>query len=350
MAGNPGKMLAANELSAFCTQIAMVLKAGVSVDEGISIMLEDMKNAEGKEILSSIHEKIELGETLHDALASSEKFPKYMLDMVQVGEESGKLDEVMDSLSSYYDREENIARSIKSAVTYPLIMIVMMVLVIVVLMVKVLPIFNQVFIQLGSEMSAFSRSVMNFGSVIGKYSVAIVVVLALLIAGFLVLRGTAAGRRTLARFQASFILTRGLFSRIASGRFASAMSMMLSAGLDTDRALDMVEKLVDNEPLSEKITACRGQIAEGVSFSDALVQAGIFTGMNARMVSVGFKTGSADQVMHRLADQYEEEVDAKISSIISVLEPTLVAVLSVIVGMILLSVMLPLMGIMSSIG
>ena len=125
---------------------------------------------------------------------------------------------------------------------------------------------------------------------------------------------------------------------------------MLASGLDTDQSLDMVHKLIDNEFIQEKITACKGYINEGVGFAESMVKADIFTGIYARMISVGFKTGSVDTVMKKLAERYEEEVDSHIAGIISILEPTLVAVLSIIVGMILLSVMLPLMGIMSSIG
>ena len=345
-----GQMLTPSELSTFCAQVAMILRSGIPVAEGISVMYEDAEHAQGKEILKELLDHVEVGEPLFMALEACGRFPKYMRDMVEIGEQSGKLDEVLDSLVAYYEREENISSSIRSAVTYPLVMIVMMILVIGVLIVKVLPIFSQVFAQLGSEMTGFSRAVMDFGSALGSYSAVIVGVLAVLAVAFLMVRGTKTGRAALSRFQATFILTRRLSAKIASGRFASAMAMMLSSGLDTDKALDMVERLVDNPVIHEKITACRKLVEEGGSFSEALAKTEIFTGVYARMVSIGFKTGAADTVMGKLANQYEREVDAQIGGMISVLEPTLVAVLSVIVGMILLSVMLPLMGIMSSIG
>ena len=350
MSNASGQMLTPNELSTFCSQVAMILKSGIPVAEGISIMYEDTENAQGREIMKGILDHVEVGEPLYAALEATGRFPKYMRDMVEIGEQSGKLDEVLDSLVDYYEREETISSSIRSAVTYPMVMIVMMILVIGVLVVKVLPIFNQVFAQLGSELTGFSRAVMDFGSGLGKYSAVIVGVVAALAVLFFVLRSTKAGRELLGRFKASFFVTRRLAAKIASGRFASAMAMMLASGMDTDKALDMVERLVDNPVIHEKITRCRQLVAEGSSFSEALAKTEIFTGVYARMVSIGFKTGAADAVMKKLADGYEKEVDAQISGMISILEPTLVAVLSVIVGMILLSVMLPLMGIMSSIG
>ena len=350
MANRTGGMLSPNEISTFCTQIAMILKSGIPVSEGVAIMREDMKNSDGQRIIGVIQDHVEAGEPLHMALAATGVFPKYVIDMTEIGQQSGRLDEVMDSLCDYYEREESIAQSVKSAITYPLIMIAMMVIVIGVLIVKVLPIFAQVFAQLGAEMSDFSVGIMNFGSAVGRYSAVIVGVIAVLAAAYFVMLATKGGRDMLSRFRATFFLTRKLSAKIASGRFASAMSLMLSSGLDTDQSLEMVGHLVDNVTISEKIAACKQYIAQGVSFSDALAKTEIFTGVYARMISVGFKTGSVDTVMKKLADRYEDEIDAQIGSTISILEPTLVAVLSIIVGMILLSVMLPLMGIMSSIG
>jgi len=342
--------LSASELSAFCAQIAMIMKSGISVGEGISIMCEDTKNPQGREVLEKIREDIDTGASFNQAIAATGKFPKYMVDMSEIGEATGKLDDVMDSLCLYYEREENISKNIRNAVTYPLIMIAMMIVVILVLIVRVMPVFNEVFIQLGSEMTDFSLAIMNLGIIIGRYSFVFIGLIAVFVVLYAVLRHTKGGRRILAKWAASFVATRNLNAKISSGRFASAMSLMLSSGLDTDQSLDMVYNLVDNEYIRGKITLCKKHISEGSTFSDALVKSEMFTGIYARMINVGFKTGSVDMVMRKLADRYEEEVDSQIGNIISVLEPTLVAILSIIVGMILLSVMLPLMGIMSSIG
>lgn len=342
-------VLTPQELSAFCAQIAMILKSGVGVGEGIAIMRDDTQNAQGKAIMAALQQKVDEGVPLYMAMEQTGSFPKYVVNMTEIGETTGRLDEVMDSLCSYYEREEAVARNIRSAVTYPLIMVVMMVAVVVVLIIKVLPVFNDVFQQLGSELSGFSRTLMNLGTWVGRYSYVFIAILAVVVVAGLALRYTAGGRKLLARWGASFFATRRLNAKIASGRFASAMALMLASGLDTDQALDMVYKLVDNEYLRGCIDRCRKSVAAGMGFADALVGAGIFTGVYARMVNIGFKTGAADTVMRKLADRYEDEVDAGISGIISVLEPTLVAVLSIIVGMILLSVMLPLMGVMASI-
>jgi type IV pilus assembly protein PilC len=133
-------------------------------------------------------------------------------------------------------------------------------------------------------------------------------------------------------------------------RFASGMAMTLNSGLDIDQSLEMVSKIVEHPVLVEKIKKCRQMTSEGGSFAEAIIENQIFSKMHTQLINIGFRTGSVDDVMNQIAQQYMEEVDDKIHSFIAVLEPTLVAILSIIVGLILLSVMLPLMGIMSSIG
>lgn len=344
------KMLNNQELSMFCDQIAMILSAGISPMEGISIMLEDTTSAEGKEILKTISEKCNAGESFYNSVDASGVFPKYALDMIRIGEQSGKLEEVMKSLAFHYNREENIARGIKSAVTYPLLIVAMMLIVILVLVIKVLPIFNDVFKELGTEMTGFSKGMLNFGEGVSRYALVIIIVAVVIIALLFVLTKTTAGRAKLTGFLSKFFATRTLYDKIASGRFASGLALTMSAGLDTDESLAMVCELVNNDDMSAKVEKCKEMMQKGFSLADALCGTGIFTNMYARMITVGYKTGSIDKVLEKIADGYENEVDEKISNLISVLEPTLVIILSVVVCLILLSVMLPLMGIMTQIG
>ena len=343
-------LLTPSEISAFCAQMSMILKSGISLTEGVDIMFEDAGSPDGREILGTILEELEVGAPLHTALKKSEKFPDYMLTMVEIGEAAGRLENVMDSLTSYYEREEAVLRAVRSAVTYPLVMIVMMLAVITILIVQVMPIFNEVFQGLGAQMTGFSLVVMNFGEALGRYSFVILLVVVLGTVMFFIFRATPVGKSCIERFKENFFLTRDLYSKIASGRFASAMSLMLASGMDTDKSLEMVTKLVSTPNVKKKIKLCQEKLENGMRFSDALAEVGIFSGVYARMVSVAFKTGAMDSIMEKLAKRYEDETNNKIGNIIAVVEPTLVAVLSVIVGVILLSVMLPLMGIMAAIG
>ena len=199
-------------------------------------------------------------------------------------------------------------------------------------------------------MTGFSKGMLDFGSAVSKYALVIVIVAALLVVGIFILTKTAGGRAKLRGFLSKFFATRGLYDKIAAGRFASGMALTMSAGLDTDESLAMVSNLVDNSDMVEKIKKSKELMTNGSSFADALSAAGIFSNMYSRMISVGYKTGSVDKVLEKIAVGYDEEVDEKMTNLISVLEPTLVIILSVVVCLILLSVMLPLMGVMGSIG
>lgn len=145
------------ELSSFCGQTALILRSGISSMEGLTIMLEDASSDEETEILEILLSGMQETGSFFQALKSADVYPSYMLHMIQIGEETGTLDEVMEALQKHYEREESISKSIRNSITYPMIMTGMMAVVIIVLLVKVMPIFNQVFIQLGSEMTGFSK-------------------------------------------------------------------------------------------------------------------------------------------------------------------------------------------------
>lgn len=344
------KLLTNIEISSFCRQMSLIIQAGITPAEGIDILIQDTVSKEGRELLQTIGEACQRGEYLHQALAGTGVFPDYVVKLIALGEESGNLDSVLLSLALYYEREQNIAESIKSAVAYPLIMIVMMFLVILVLVLKVLPIFKQVFIQLGTEMSPLAKSLLELGNSLSSYSILLTALLFLLIGICIFLYKTPGGRKKIQHFLSHFALTKSFYDKVASGRFASGMYLAFTSGMDTYQSLDMISQIVENEEMSHKIEVCKKEIEEHSNLPEALAKAEIFSSLYSRMVSVGFRSGSIDVVMKQISQNYEEETDKQLARIISVIEPTLVILLSLIVGIILLSVLLPLMGIMSSIG
>lgn len=345
---NLGKPFSNTEISAFCGQMALVLKSGISTIEGVSIMLEDSRSKEEQAVLQAIQDEIIMTGSLYMALESTGLFPPYMLNMIQIGEETGTLDEVMDALETHYSREESIRKSIKSSLTFPMIMIGMMIVVIVVLLVKVLPVFNQVFVQLGTEMTGFSSGLLKVGNAMSTYSAVFIGILAVVVVLVFIGLKTAGGRKSLVNVAYKFGFTRTIFESMAACRFASGMALTLKAGLNPDRSLELVTALNDDDKFKEKLDKATNAIYEGNEMTKSLYEAGVFTGVYARMASIGEKTGSLDQVMDQIADLYQDDIDTRITNVLSVLEPVLVVVLSLIVGIILVSVMLPLLGIMSS--
>lgn len=344
------KQLTNAEIASFCSQTAMLLQAGITPAEGINIMLSDSKDTAAGELLTQIRDICRQGEPFYKALTATGMFPDYVLHTIALGEESGNLDDCMSSLAAYYEKEEAISESIKNAVTYPFIMIAMMLAVIFVLVSKVMPIFQQVFIELGSEMTGFAASLLNLGNSLNNYSIVLLVILCLLFVCYLIATRTTIGRRFTSAFFNVFPLTKDFYENVACERFASGMALTLSSGMDTFTSLDMVSNLVGNKLMQEKIEDCKKAIRDGANFAEALVSSGIFNNLHSQMIAVGFKSGNVDTVLAKIADNYEKATDKKIQTIISILEPTLVIILSIIVGLILLSVILPLIGIMTSIG
>ncbi len=338
------------EIASFCNQTALLFQAGITPIESMNILLSDIKNEKGKELIQTILEVCRQGEPFHTALESTGVFPDYVLHTISLGEESGHMDTCMLSLAAYYEKEDNISESIQNTLAYPLLMIIMMLIVIFVLISKVMPIFNQVFIELGSEMTGFAASLLQLGDNLNRYSLVMVGILCLLYALYLIGTKTSFGKKFTSRMLNMLPLTRGFYESVACQRFARGMALCLSSGMDTFKSLDMVARLVGNQKMCNKIVACKDALREGSNLAEALSQSTIFNNLYSQMVAVGFKTGNVDVVLSQIADNYEKTTDKKMQDIIAFLEPTLVIILSVIVGMILLSVILPLMGIMSSIG
>jgi len=338
------------EVASFCRQTAMIIKAGITPAEGMNILMNDTVDKDGKALLEQIAASCRRGNPFHMALENTGLFPSYVIKLIALGEESGNTDDVLTSLADYYDREEAVADSVKSAVTYPLIMIAMMFLVILVLIIKVLPIFRQVFEQLGTDMNAFATSLLSVGNTLSKYSLIITLFFFVIIGGLILFYKTGTGKHAITRFLTRFPLTNSFYEKIAAGRFASGMFLALTSGMDTYRSLDMISEIVENDEMQGKIEICRNELQKENNLPDALASAHIFTNLYSRMISVGFRSGSVDLVFKQIAQNYDEETEKQLNRIISIIEPTLVIILSLIVGMILLSVLLPLMGIMSSIG
>ena len=255
---------------------------------------------------------------LDQALEETKVFPEYLIRMTQIGEETGTLDEVMESLAEHYDREEAIRRSVRSAISYPLLMIGMMLV--------------------GKSIACNALS---------RYSAVFAVLLAVIVCAGIYFTKTESGRKKLYHIGSGFAFSRELKDKLSACRFAGGMSLALKSGLTPEQGMEFSENLIEDDDFRKKVAECKADMENGTDIAEALVKAGIFTGVYARMTSIAGKAGMMDEMMGRIADECEEEVDEKLSSMIAVLEPTLVIILSVIVGTILLSVMLPLLGIMS---
>ena len=344
------KSLSNEEIASFFRQTSMLFTAGIGPRDAMQILLNDSKNEKGKELITQIRDICRKGETFSTALSETGVFPEYVINMIALGEESGKTDTCMNALAEFYEKEQAISESLRGALTYPVVMLVMMLVVIIVLVGKVMPIFQQVFNELGTDMTGIAGSMLRVGQALNNYSIVFLIILAVLVLFYVFANHTPVGKKLSHAFLINFPLTKSFYESVACERFASSLAIAISSGMDTFSGLDMAKKMVEHPRMAQKIDVCKEKIREGSNFSEALSSAEIFSNLYSQMVSVGFTSGNPDTVLIQIADSYEKQSSKKIQSILSVLEPTLVIILSLIVGMILLSVILPLMGIMSSIG
>lgn len=347
MSSKKSKKLSSEELYAFSDEMGMMISSGVSAIQGITMMLDESEGGEEKELLTKMEQVITETGSLSKAIESVEVFPDYFVDMAKMGEQTGKTDVVFTNLAQHYQREMAISQAIRSAVTYPLMMVAMMLVIIIVLVTEIMPVFDRVFTQLGGTMDGLSAGFLAVGSFVKSNGIIFLIILLGLIIEGVFLAKTKAGKEQLVHILFKMKNMKSIYSKIATSRFASAMAMTLSSGMDVMTALDISGKIVDAPGFEEKVEKCKDSFAETMDIGKSFSNSGIFGGLYGRMAILGAKTGNMESVLEKVATTYQEEADSEINDFIAVVEPTLVIVLSVIVGLILLSVMLPLLNIMS---
>lgn len=344
------KMLKDNELSVFSGQLAMILHSGISLLEGISILKEDAANKEEQEILHLLYESLDQTGDFAQSLRDSGYFPDYFLKMVEIGEKSGTLEEVLDSLSDYYSRQDSLFCNIRDALTYPLVLLCMLTAVLAVLITQVMPVFAEVFEQLGIAMSGTASAVFHLGGMLQK-SAAILLILVIAAALFIVYAvRSSKGRTLLLCILRKIPFSKTVLTKIAVSRFAHALSIALHSGFDLTESFALAASLTDKELFEKSLTQAEMLLEEGSDLSDALKESAVFSGLDARMVSIGFRTGTADTALMQISNSSQKEAEEFIQKAVGAIEPTLTAFLSVLTGIILVSVMLPLLSVMANIG
>ena len=316
------KPYSCSELSAFCLQVSLLLEAAVPLDEGFSIMAEDAADEKERQMLLYMSEGAELGDPCFKIFKDTGVFPDYVIRMAKLGQETGTLDQMMKSLSDYYEKEDRLIKTLKNAVRYPAMMILMLLVVLFVLFVKVMPIFSKVYEQLGAEMSPVAQSAIRLGGTFSGAALVLSAVIAVVMAGA---------------------------HAIAKRRFTSVLSLTLRSGLEFEKGLELAGELAENDRIAEQVKKCEEKLELGESYYEALKETGMFSGFYIQMIKVGTRSGHLDSVMEEISNDYEEIADTAIDNMIARFEPTIVAVLAVSVGLVLLSVMLPLAGVLSAI-
>lgn len=332
------------QLYEFCTNMAMVLEGGLSPQECLEVILSSKDTLELRKDIEELLEEIKGKGSLYASIKDKDYIDTYAKKMIEIGEISGNLDQVMNELSLYYQRNDDLKRNLKDALMYPMILLVMMWCIVALIIWKVLPIFTKVLNNMGAILNSSSQTMMDFGRI---FAIVSFVLLSVILAGTFMIYITR--RRSQSTLLSRFFLTRKLYHNITMAKMTYAFSLFVSSGYDVEEALNYLPGVIDHPGMKDKLDQCQSLIKDGDNFLEAMQKAQLYEGIYANMLFTGFHSGKSEDVLKKVSALYERDVDNSISVFLNTIEPGIVILLSIIVGVILLSVMLPLMSIMTSV-
>ncbi|MDD6050429.1 MAG: type II secretion system F family protein [Clostridiales bacterium] len=336
------------ELSGFCAEVAMMLHAGLPLHDGMDALARSYAGSPMEADYVHLSDMVIQTGSLREALECC-GWPAYMVEMTGIGEQTGHLEEVMNGLSDSYRREGHLRSAISSAVAYPIVLGVMMLLILLAMIIKVLPVFRRVLAGLGVEMTDSGSLMMRLGLNIGVVMLTLVGLLVLAALVCCLLLRTRARAKVQGGLQRLFPPIREINRKMSAARAASVLSMLVSSGYPLDEALEMAGNVLSDQDGRKRLQQVREHMAQGMDLGEAIAASGLFDSLTSCMIRTASVAGCADTALASAARECEQDVENRMDKLVSIIEPTLVGVLSVVIGTVLLSVMLPMAGIISSI-
>lgn len=346
-------MLEGSAISAFCGGVAVMIAAGIQTDEAVYMLSDEHEDSTFKSICRDIYKQLASGNTLSFAMESTRAFPEYAVSMVKAGEEAGRLEQVLRRLDVYYEEEERTYAKLRASVSYPAALLGIMSVILLFAVLFILPVFIGVYDNLTGTLTAGSFSSMNISIIIGWIALVITIVSTFSVGVLTAMSRSETGRVRMVGLFEKLPFTRDAMYQLALSRFTAALSTYISSGVDTDTAMHSSIEFVTNEALRVKVLAAYESMIDAKdprSLAQAIAEHDVFEPLYARMLSVGNETGSSDEMLSRLSQIFFEDALERIDKIIDRIEPLFAAFLTITVGATLIAVMLPLIGIMRSIG
>lgn len=336
------KSIPVKDFAVFCRQMSTMVKAGVTIMSSISAIAAQAENQLLAETLSDIGKELESGKTFSEACQKHRGiFPNIFNSMVEAGETSGALDEVLDRMAEYFEGQAEIREKVKSATTYPSFIGVAAIVVVVVLMMTVIPSFATMFAESGMELPMITQILMTISEVMQKYFYIVFPAIGAVIVLLSRWAKTTKGRHTIQRVSLKLPKFGPIFKNSAIGRFCRSLSILVASGVPMIQALEIVARVVDNVEYSSAILHARRGVSEGMTLSQGLGGSAHFTPLVLHMLKVGEEAGALDEMLSKIADFYEDEVKYTVDRLSSIIEPMMILFLAGIVGVILAAIMLP---------
>jgi type IV pilus assembly protein PilC len=343
--------VSSKDIVVFTRQFSTMIDAGLPLVQGLTILAEQSENKTFKAILKQITKDVEGGSTLAEAMKKHPKvFDDLFVNLVAAGEVGGILDTILRRLADYIEKAQKLKTRIKGAMTYPAVVIAVAIIVIAVILVFVIPVFEEMFTGFGSALPAPTQLVVNMSRFAKSNIFYIIGGLIALGFAFQRYRASKQGRKATDDIALKLPIFGPLLKKVAVARFTRTLGTMISSGVPILDALDVVAKTSGNVILEEIIYEVRGSIAEGQTIAEPLSETDIFPGMVIQMISVGEATGALDTMLAKIADFYEDEVDAAVDALTSMLEPMLMLFLGSTIGGLVIAMYLPIFKMAAALG
>jgi type IV pilus assembly protein PilC len=338
-----GGGVSAKELAIFTRQFSVMIDAGLPLVQCLEILAGQQDNKTFQKILTGVRSSVEGGATLSAAMRPYEKvFDPLYVNMIEAGETGGILDTILQRLSVYIEKNVKLKSQVKSALIYPVSVLTIAVGVVFLLLWKVVPIFAKLFVGLGVELPLPTKIVINLSNFIGSFWWLFFLVIGGLIFGIRAWHGTPQGRMILDKILLKLPLIGIILRKIAVARFTRTLGTLISSGVPILEGLDITARTSGNAVIEVALQNVRRSVEAGRNLMDPLRDSGVFPGMVVQMVGVGEQTGAMDAMLQKVADFYEDEVDAAIKNLLTLMEPMMIAFLGVVVGGIVIALYLPL--------
>lgn len=341
---NIGQGIKVRDLCLFCRQFVSLQRAGVTIIETLKMLSEATENKFFSKTLTNVCKNVEKGETLADSLEMEEVFPTLMIKMTSAGEASGSLDVAYERLATQFERQAKIKGLIKKASIYPIMVCIVAVVVVIVLLNVVVPSFASMFEDMDVEMPGITVFVMNASDFMKQYWFIVIAVLVLLVFGFKWFKSTSRGEGIVAKIALKLPLVGSLIVKQSAAGLARTLSTMIAAGISLVDAVDITAGTMTNYYYKEALLQAKESIIAGVPLSVPLRECGMFPPMVYHMARIGEESGNMEEMLSKLADYYEEEVENATASMMAALEPIIIIVLAVLVMGIIGAVLAPMMS------
>lgn len=338
------------DLAIFCRQFYTMVDSGLGIVKALDILEMQTENKTLKKAVGTVTEDVQKGLTLSEAMEKHSRiFPSILISMVEAGEVSGNLDEIMERMAVHFEKENKTENKIKSSLIYPAALMVVSILVVIFMLVFVMPTFTGMFAGSGVDLPGPTKFLLGVSDSIQEYWYIYVGVVAALFFGITSYIRTEDGRRNWDNLKLNLPVVKDTSAKVITSRFTRTMSTLMDSGIPLIKSMEVVAKVVNNKVIEERLTNSIEQIRKGIPLSKSVKNVGVFPPMVDSMIKIGEESGSLDEILNKTADFYDEEVEVALTKLTTLIEPIMIVGMAVVIGFIVIAMYLPIFDMMQTI-